>query len=230
VRLTIRDAARYLAVPEDTLYRWIRDGEIPFTRINDQYRLSSDDLLEWATARGINVHVDILQHAHQDIAPSFVDALRSGGAHRYDGPSDRNSILAALVQELPFEEESDRSALLELLIAREGLGSTGIGQGIAIPHARAPVVLQGAEPSIALWYLEHSVDFGAQDQVAVDTVFFMMTPTPRVHLQLLSRLASALHDREFRDAVKDGAPLERILEQAQRLELTFSSHARDQVG
>ncbi len=230
VRLTIRDAARYLAVPEETIYRWIRDGEIPFSRINDQYRLSSDDLLEWATARGINVQVDILQHAHQDTAPSFVDALRNGGLHRYDGPPDRNSILAALVKGLAFAEDSDRSALLELLIAREGIGSTGIGQGIAIPHARAPVVLQGAAPSIALWYLERPVDFGARDQVAVATVFFMMTPTPRVHLQLLSRLASALHDSEFRAAVKDRAPLDRILEQARRLEPTFSRGDRDGAG
>jgi mannitol/fructose-specific phosphotransferase system IIA component (Ntr-type) len=74
------------------------------------------------------------------------------------------------------------------------------------------------------------VDFGSRDQVAVDTVFFMMTPTPRVHLQLLSRLASALHDREFRSAVKDRAQLDRILEQARRLEPTFSRRDPDGAG
>ncbi len=222
VRLTIRDAARYLNVSEETIYRWIRDGKIPFTRINDQYRLSSTDLLEWATARGINVAVDILQHAHEDAAPpSFVDALRSGGVHRYNGPPDRNSILAALVKQVQLADETDRTLLMDLLVAREGLGSTGIGEGIAIPHARAPVVLHGAAASIALWYLEQPVDFGAPDQIHVDTVFFMMTPTPRVHLQLLSRLASALHDEQFRAAVKERASLERILEEAHRLKSTF---------
>lgn len=223
MRLTIRDAARYLDVSEETVYRWIREDAIPFTRINDQYRLSSADLLEWATARGINVSVDILQHAHQDSAPpSFVDALRSGGVHRYNGTPDRNTIVAALVKQAPIADETDRPLLTDLLVAREGLGSTGIGEGIAIPHARAPIVLHGAAASIALWYLEPPVDFGAPDRIAVNTVFFLITPTPRAHLQLLSRLASALHDPQFRAAVKERAPLERVLEQAQRLESSFS--------
>jgi PTS system nitrogen regulatory IIA component len=222
VRLTIRDAARYLDVSEDTVYRWIRDGEIPFTRVNDQYRLSSDDLLEWATARGINVAVDILQHAREaEVAPSFVDALRSGGVHRYNGAADRSSILAALVKQAPIVDETDQPLLMDLLVAREGIGSTGIGEGIAIPHARAPIVLHGTAASIALWYLEQPLDAGAQDRIAVDTIFFMVTPTPRIHLQLLSKLASALHDRQFRAAVKERAPLERILEEAQRIESTF---------
>ena len=222
MRLTTRDAARYLNVSEETIYRWIRDGKIPFTRINDQYRLSSTDLLEWATARGINVSVDILRHAHEDAAPpSFVDALRSGRVHWYKGPPDRNSILAALVRHVEPADETDRALLMDLLVARDGLGSTGIGEGIAIPHARAPVVLHGAAASIALWYLEQSVDFGAPDQIPVDTVFFMMTPTPRVHLQLLSRLASALHDKQFRAAVKERSSSDRILEEARRLESTF---------
>ena len=223
MRLTIRDAARYLEVPEETIYRWIREGEIPFTRINDQYRLSSDDLLEWATARGINVAVDILQHARDDeTPPSFEDALRQGGVQRYRGPSERRAILEALVEHVQPADESDRRLLMDFLLAREGIGSTGIGEGIAIPHARAPVVLHGAAASLALWYLEHPVDFGAQDQIEVDTVFFMITPTPRTHLQLLSKLASALHDKQFRAAVKERAPLERILEEAGRLESTFS--------
>ncbi len=223
MRLTIRDAARYLDVPEETVYRWIRESEIPFTRINDQYRLSSDDLLEWATARGINVAVDILQHAREDeAAPSFEDALRSGGVHRYRGPPERNFILEALVKEVPAADESERQLLIDMLAAREGLGSTGIGEGIAIPHARAPVVLHGSAASIALWYLERPVDFGAEDQIPIDTVFFMITPTARVHLQLLSRLASALHDKPFRAALKERAPLPRILEEAHRLEPTFS--------
>jgi len=218
VRLTIRDAARYLNVSEETVYRWVRDREIPFTRINEQYRLSSADLLEWATARGIPVAVEILQGREDEELPRLAEALQKGGVHHYHGPPERSALLAALVKEMDAADEADRSILLELLAAREGLGSTGIGEGIAIPHARAPIVLSGTVASIALWYLEQPVDFGAPDRIPVDTVFFMVTPTPRVHLQLLSRLASALHDPQFRAAVKERAPLERVLAQAQRIE------------
>lgn len=230
MRLTIRDAARYLNVSEDTVYRWIRDRQIPFTRINEQYRLSSADLLEWATARGIPVAVEILQGREDEELPSLAAALQKGGVHRYQGPPERSALLAALVEEMDSADETDRSMLLELLVAREGHGSTGIGDGIAIPHARAPIVLNGAVASLALWYLEKPVDFGAPDRIPADTVFFLVTPTPRVHLQLLSRLASALHDKQFRAAVKERAPIDRVLAQAKHIESASSGAGANGSG
>ena len=88
----------------------------------------------------------------------------------------------------------DQDFLLRVLLAREALESTGIGDGIAIPHVRNPVVLHVSRPMITLCFLEQAVDYGALDGKPVNTVFSLISPTVRAHLRLLSRLSFALQD------------------------------------
>jgi len=57
--LTAKDAAKLLNVPEDTIYAWIRNGTLPSYRVRDKYRLNRVELLEWATARNIQVSPEI---------------------------------------------------------------------------------------------------------------------------------------------------------------------------
>ena len=56
-----------------------------------------------------------------------------------------------------------REFLYQILLARESLGSTGIGDGVAIPHVRNPVVLHVSEPVVTLSFLETPIDFHALD-------------------------------------------------------------------
>jgi mannitol/fructose-specific phosphotransferase system IIA component (Ntr-type) len=88
----------------------------------------------------------------------------------------------------------DREFLYKVLLARESLGSTGIGDGIAIPHVRNPIVLHLSRPIVTLCFLERPVDFGALDGQPVNTLFTLISPTVRAHLHLLSRLAFTLRD------------------------------------
>ena len=220
MQLSVADAAAHLDVSEDTVYGWIRAGEIPFVRLNEQYRLNSVDLLEWAVARGHPLSLEMLRRTHGDpAAAGLAHALQAGGVHRLPGRPSRAGLLEALVAGSASLEEGDRAVLLELLRASEALGPTGLGGGIAIPHVRAPVVVHGAPASAAVWYLEEPVDFfGAADGVPVDTLFFLVTPAPRVHLQLISRLMAALHDGPFRAALRGRAALEALLVEARRLD------------
>jgi PTS system nitrogen regulatory IIA component len=217
MQLSVAEAAAHLDVSEDTVYGWIRAREIPFLRLNEQYRLNSADLLEWAVARGHRLSLEMLRSSHGDCG--LAQALEVGGVHRLPGRHGRRELLEALVGGVGGLEEADRGVLLELLLASEGLGPTGLGGGIAIPHVRAPVVVHGAAASAALWYLDELVDcFGAADGTPVDTVFFLVTPTPRAHLQLVSRLMGALHDEPFRQALRARADLEALLGAVRRLE------------
>lgn len=219
MQLTVRDAARYLNVPEETVYRWINDGAIPFTRINEQYRLTSTDLMEWASERGIHVSVELVRVMHGDASePDFVAALAAGGVHALPGVTTREAVLEAIVQRLPLDDPDERETLLEMVLAREVLGSTGIGGGIAVPHVRAPIVVQGARAAVSLWYLDQPVDFESPDGQGIVAVFLLITPSPRVHLHLLARVASALHDAEFRGAVMARADEAKILELARALD------------
>ena len=62
---------------------------------------------------------------------------------------------------LRLPDEVDREFLFQVLVAREALEPTAIGDGIAIPHVRNPIVLHVPEPAITLCFLEAAVDFGA---------------------------------------------------------------------
>ena len=112
---------------------------------------------------------------------------------------------------LPLPEHVDKVALCDFLLAREALGTTAIGDGIAIPHVRNPIVIHGEErPVMSLCFLREPVDFGALDGKPVFALFTLLCPTIREHLHLLSRLAFLLKDRTFREAVgrrADGATI-----------------------
>jgi PTS system nitrogen regulatory IIA component len=219
MQLSVRDTARMLNVSEEDVYRWIRDKSIPVHRVNDQYRFHRAEVLEWATSRGMRVSSEEFRthETDQEAMPRLSDALKAGGIHHRVAGADRESMLREVVARMPIDEE-DRDMLYDFMVAREALGSTGVGDGIAIPHVRNPVVLHVAAPSVTLCFLEHPVNFGAIDGKPVSTVFSLVSGTIRSHLYLLSRLSAALHDERFRDAVLRRASREEILSEAWRVE------------
>lgn len=95
----------------------------------------------------------------------------------------------------------DETQIFNNLVSRERLGSTGIGQGIAIPHCR----LEGCERVVGvLITLEEGVPFDAIDNLPVDLLFALIVPKEATseHLELLSQLAEKFNDRSFCDQLR----------------------------
>jgi PTS system nitrogen regulatory IIA component len=225
MQLNVREAAKLLKVSEKTIYRWIQQGSLPAYRVNEQYRFHRAELLEWATSRKINVSPEIF-HEPEDTAgslPGLVEALQTGGIHYRVGGTDRDSVLKAVVEVMRLPEEVDREFLLNVLLAREALGSTGVGNGVAIPHARNPVVLHVSKPTITLCFLEAPVDFGAVDGKPVTVLFTLISPTMRAHLHLLARLSFALRDPAFQAAIARQASRDELLAEASRVEAALQA-------
>lgn len=223
MQLTVRDAARILSVSEKTIYRWINHGSLPAYRVNEQYRFNRAELLEWATSRRINVSVEILHEPESRTTPlpTLLGALKAGGIIYRLGGTDKASVLKSLVEYMRVPEEVDREFLYRVLLAREALGSTGVGEGIAIPHVRNPIVLHVPQPMITLCFLEQPIDFQAFDGQPVDTLFSLISPTVRAHLHLLSRLSFALRDAAFKETIKKQRSREEILLEVDRVEHSF---------
>ena len=220
MKLTVRDAAKLLQTTEATVQRWIREKSIPFHRAHDSYRFHRAELLEWATSRGIRVSPREFQADEAEGAarmPTLAEALEAGGVHDRVPGTDRASMLRAVVEHMPIDPE-DRGLLCDFLLAREALGSTGVGEGIAIPHVRNPIVLNVERPSVTLCFLQTPVDFDAIDGRPVDTIFSVVSPSIRGHLFLLSRIAAALHDPDFKRVVLQRARQDVILAEARRVE------------
>ncbi|TLS68535.1 PTS sugar transporter subunit IIA [Mariprofundus erugo] len=94
----------------------------------------------------------------------------------------------------------DPDRVMEVVMAREHLGSTGIGHGVAIPHGRMPDL---AAPMLALARHIHGVDFDAIDGEPVHIIVMLLVPDSddRRHLELLAQLARNLQQSSFREQV-----------------------------
>lgn len=220
MQVDLREAARYLGVDEGTVTRWVRRGELRARQVHDRYRFDRIDLLEFASTHGIQVAPDMLTDGRDTVAdvPTLVEAVRAGGVHRDVPGADASAVLRAVVDRLPLPQDLDRGFLHQMLVAREQLGSTGLGHGIAIPHARNPIVLRVPVPSVSVSYLAAPVDFAALDGQPVHTLFTLVTPSVRVHLHLLAVLAAALQDPGVRALVEARAGEPELLEALGRVE------------
>jgi len=125
-----------------------------------------------------------------------------------------------VVSLMRLPEEVDREYLYQMLLARETLGPTGVGDGIAIPHVRNPVVLH-VRPAVTLCFLERPVEFGSLDGIPARALFLLVSPTTRAHLHLLSRLGAALHDPDLKRLVREQGGRDEILAAFRRVEAGF---------
>lgn len=226
--LNVRDISKLLKVSEKTIYRWIEQGKLPALRIHDQYRFNRVEILEWATARRVNVSPEIFaEPPGPEPMPSLRAALEAGGIYYRLAGRTKVEVLRSVVEHLRLPEAVDREFLLQVLQAREELASTGVGDGIAIPHVRNPVVLHIDQPSLSLCFLETPVDFGALDGRPVQALFTLASPTVRAHLHMLSRLGFALRDPDFRTALRQQAPREDLLGRLQALEAGLPASSSD---
>lgn len=210
MQLSVKEVASLLNMNEKTIYGWIRQGNIPVQRISDNYRFNRSEILEWAVSHGL-AHAAPAPEESVEF-PGLVDALQNGGVF-YDVPGeDKPAVLRNVVEVMPLSAEVDRDFLYDVLLARENLGSSGMGEGIAIPHVRNPIVLHVNRPVISLCFLETPIEFGSIDGLPVDTLFTMVSPTVRIHLHLLARLGFALRNSEFKAALKSRLPQDQLMQ------------------
>ncbi len=229
MQLTVRDVSKLLNVSERTIYRWIKMASIPAYRIHDQYRFNKSEILDWATANKVGVSHEIFKEPEDTTAPAptLTGALKRGGIYYRVSGKDKTTVLKSIIEMLQLPDDLNRDFLLQVFLAREELGSTGIGDGIAIPHARNPIVLNVPEAVISLCFLEEPVDFGALDGKPVHCLFTLITPTVRIHLQMLSQIAYALKDPQVKEKILQQSSREAIFSEIQRVENSIKDISAD---
>lgn len=227
MHLTVREVSKFLDVSETTVTRWIKQRGLPAQQVGGHYRFHRTDVLEWATANQIKVSVEMFDRLarEEEAIPSLADALEAGGIFYQVQDTSKELALRGLVQVLPVPEGIDRELLLRLFLAREASASTAIGDGIALPHVRNPIVLHVDQPMVTLCFLEKPVDFGAMDRKPVQVLFSLVCPTVRSHLQMLARLSHSLHDGRFKEVLKRQGPRDEILQEVRRVEASLAAPA-----
>ena len=102
-----------------------------------------------------------------------------------------------------------RALITDSLFARERLGSTGLGHGVAIPHGR----IKGLKaPMAAVLQLAQPIGFDAPDEQPVGLLIFLLVPeaATQKHLEILSEIAELLSDADLRERIKSGASVDEL--------------------
>ena len=121
--------------------------------------------------------------------------------------SSKKDLLSKLADATSSRAGITKTETINALVAREGLGSTGIGQGIAIPHC----IVESLTQSICMFFrLARPVDFEAVDDVPVDLVVVLLSPPAQQgqSLNILSCIARRLRDDKLASAVRNAETAE----------------------
>jgi nitrogen PTS system EIIA component len=228
--LTVGEAASLLGVSEKTIIDWIAGKTIPGYRVGDDFRVKRQELLSWAGARRVVVMPGSLAMTDATEKPSLCEALTIGGFHYNVPGKTKQDALRNIVTQMNFPEQANREYVLAELLAREGLGSTGVGDGIAIPHLRTSITPDLARPMASLSFLETPVDFGALDRQPVTAIFVLLSPSVRSHLRLMSLLSFCLREEPVKKAIKAKSRREEVMDVIRIAEHRLALEQKDSDG
>jgi mannitol/fructose-specific phosphotransferase system IIA component (Ntr-type) len=127
--------------------------------------------------------------------------------------TDRDAVLNELVNQIPqlAKQPEARKILLRALRERELLHSTGIGDGIALPHARNALVGLVDEPIVVFARHATGIPYGAIDNVPARLFFLLIAPTVTQHLGILARLSRILRDPKVRQSLLTADRPEKVI-------------------
>lgn len=199
MKLSLQTLANALDLPLSTIERWIRQGRIPIQRIGKDAVFSLSTLERWATSLQLSLVLekDPIADPTDKTFDSLVSVMMRGSVyHDIDG-TDGTEALQSVVNCIDFLSDDVQNELFEKLVAREQLASTGIGNGIAIPHPRDPISQAPKSAIITTCFLKQPINFNAIDDQPVFVFFLLISPTVKHHLHLLSRLSYCIRDKAF---------------------------------
>lgn len=142
---------------------------------------------------------------------TLTDALRRGDVVNNVRGASPAEALASLVKTLQLPVSVDRKNLANALEERETLATTALGLGFAIPHPRRRIFDREERGLVAVAYLEHPVDWGAQDSKPASVLFLVLSGSDEQHLALLSEIATLAESEDFRRFIASNPQKDEIL-------------------
>ncbi len=209
--LSIDDLCQCFGVSAGTVERWGRQGKIPSSTKNGQLWFRRKDIEKWADSQNIKLDRPGRQpHSSRDPQTTLAQAFKNGQVCRDIQGTDKTALIQNCIDAMDIIPQNFKRDLKERILERETAMSTGMGNGIAVPHPREPLVYLPCS-AIVTCIPEVPVDFGALDGKPVNILFFLLSNALAHHLPLLSGLSGCLK--------KTGVPEhpERLLEKIRDL-------------
>ncbi len=217
MELSIFELSKHLGVSEDTIERWIRQGKLPVSKKGSNYRFRADELEKWAVKHNINLNLSIKVTIEKEPLPPLSVAAQNGGIYFDIQGNNVDSVLKSCVDKISKIPDDYKTDLVDRLVKREQVISTGIGNGIAIPHPREQLSYLEI-PIVSICFLANPVDYKALDNQPVSVLFLILCPELKMHLHLLSVLSFCLRDPQFIDCLKSNPNPEQLIEKIEALQ------------
>lgn len=211
MKLKISDMTEILNVSEKTIYRWIKSGKIPAYKINGQYRFSDKEIDKWISE---NKMINKVEEKIDDAPINLPILLKKGGIYEIEVENenvDIEELIKIIVNTINLPSNINKSKLIEQLIEREEMLSTGIGNGIAIPHTREHIIDKLEDERVILILLKNSIFYNSLDGEKIHTMFLVLSCVQKRHIELLAKISFLSRNSEFVKMLK-GKEKENIIE------------------
>ncbi len=143
--------------------------------------------------------------------PDLYEAIRLGGVLHGVAADCADAALAEIIARAELPPSCDRDQLARLVVERERLSSTNIGDGIALPHPQTEELDGLTEPRVVLALLRRPIPWDSSDAPPVETVCMLLAPSGSAHLSLLGSLARCLTDPALRRLLHNRAARKHVL-------------------
>lgn len=213
--LTGKEVAQLLNLPEVTIQRWVHQGKIPYKTLNEKTVVAKNELINWAKAHDLVIHQKTNDIKIAGVF-SLAKTIESGGIYTGIEGTDTYTVFQNALNHLDFIESKKRELILDEFINREELASTGVGNGIAIPHSRNRTPLNLDTARIPVFFLKNPISFNAIDFKPVFVLFMIFTTNLKEHLKILSKLSYILKQKSILNIIgqrdSNNSLLKKILE------------------
>jgi PTS system nitrogen regulatory IIA component len=157
---------------------------------------------------------------------SLADMIEQGGVYYGIRGVQPREILAAITGLVPPVPSLEKKALLEAVLEREALMSTGIGKGIALPHPRSPLLGEGHKPFVAIGFTAVPIDWNTPDGSKVYTVFLIVSSSAKQHLNTLSKINFLCQQEQFLSLIKAQGSKEAIVAAVREAEAAWAGTSK----
>jgi len=153
----------------------------------------------------------------------FANLLEKGGIYRGLKGSTIKEVMENMIKTLPVKLHSvPADVLIKAVLEREALMSTGIGNGIALPHPRNPLIQNEENQFVAIGYLENKVNWNALDGQFTEIIILVLTSAAKTHLRVLSEISYFNRQAEFVKLLKEHSSMKELQNYIRETEKTWN--------
>lgn len=216
--LSGKEVAALLELPEVTIERWIKQGKIPSKSDHNKIVLVRDEIVSWAKTHDLAIKKKLANGSILENKFALNKAIKLAGIYNNIKGNDTYSVFENALEKLSFINIKFKKSILEELINREEMASTGIGNGIAIPHTRKRMALEIGTAHVPVIFLKEPIFFNAVDNNPVTVLFILFTTNLKEHLKILSKLSYMLRKESIMQILKNENSANNLLKEIELIE------------